>query len=81
MSRAQSAIEEKYMSLVEVLPQVQSLSRSDKFRVIQLLAQELAENEASPIEANCSYPIWSPDRAFDAAAIMLQALEAEKGKS
>jgi hypothetical protein len=30
------------------------------------------------IEAGRSYPVWSPDRAFTAAAALLQALEAEK---
>lgn len=66
------------MSLVEVLPGVHSLSRTDKFRLIQLLAEELAEAEtASLIEPNRSYPVWSPDRAFDAATVMLQALHAE----
>jgi hypothetical protein len=61
------------MSLVEVLPNVHSLSRGDKLRLIQLLAQELADTEDGPlIPANQSYPVWSPDRAFDAARVMLQ---------
>jgi hypothetical protein len=31
------------------------------------------------IEPGRSYPVWSPDRAFTAAAALLQALEDEKG--
>src|SRR5580700_2965432 len=34
------------MSLIEILPDVQSLPRADKLRLIQILAQELAEAEA-----------------------------------
>jgi hypothetical protein len=68
------------MSLTDVLPEVQSLSRLDKIRLIQFLAQELVRDEESLIEPGRSYPVWSPDRAFTAAAALLQALEDEKGK-
>jgi hypothetical protein len=66
------------MSLTEVLPEVQMLSRLDKIRLIQLLAQELERDEDDLIEPGRSYPVWSPDRAFSAAAALLQALEDEK---
>jgi len=65
------------MSLTEVLPEVQALSRLDKIRLIRLLAQELEGDESGLIEAGASYPVWSPDRAFSAAAALLQALEEE----
>jgi hypothetical protein len=68
------------MSLVEVLPEVQSLSRLDKIRLIQLLAQELERDESGLVEPGRSYPVWSPDRAFGAAASLLQALEDEKNQ-
>ena len=68
------------MSLTEVLPEVQTLSRLDKIRLIQLLAQELERDEDGLIEPGRSYPVWSPDQAFTAAAALLQALEDEKGK-
>lgn len=68
------------MSLVEVLPEVQTLSRLDKIRLIQILAQELEQDEGGLIEPNRSYPVWSPDRAFTAAAALLRALEDEKGQ-
>jgi hypothetical protein len=68
------------MSLVEVLPEVQSLSRLDKIRLIQFLARELEQDESDLIEPGRSYPVWSPDRAFAAAAVLLQALEDEKGQ-
>ena len=69
------------MSLTGVLPEVQGLSRLDKIRLIQLLAQELEQDEAGLIEPGRSYPVWSPDRAFTAAAALLQALEDEKGQT
>lgn len=67
------------MSLAEVLPEVQTLSRLDKLRLIQILAQELEGEEGELIEAGRSYPVWSPDRAFSAASALLEALEQEKG--
>jgi hypothetical protein len=68
------------MSLTEVLPDVRTLSRSEKIRLIQYLAQDLERDEGSLIESDRSYPIWSPDRAFAAAAELLKALEDEKGR-
>ena len=62
------------MSLTEVLPEVQALSRLDKLRLIQFLARELEQDDAALIAPGQSYPIWSPDRAFSAAAALLQAL-------
>ncbi len=66
------------MSLVEVLPEVQALSRFDKIRLIQFLARALERDDGGLIEPGQSYPIWSPDRAFTAAAALLQALEVDK---
>ena len=68
------------MSLTDVLPEVQTLSRLDKIRLIQFLAQDLARDEEGLIEPGRSYPVWSPDRAFAAAAALLQALGDEEGK-
>jgi hypothetical protein len=67
------------MSLTEVFPELQTLSRIDKIRLIQLLAQDLERDEGVLIEPGRSYPVWSPDRAFTAAAALLQALDNEKG--
>ena len=68
------------MSIADVLPDVRSLSRSDKLRLIQFLARELEQDEGGLIEAGQSYPVWSPDRAFPAAEALLQALEEDKGR-
>ncbi len=66
------------MSLAELLQNVQSLSRLDKIRLIQLLTQELEQDESDLIEPGRSFPVWSPDCAFTAAAAMLQALEEDR---
>jgi hypothetical protein len=68
------------MSLAEVLPEVQALSRTDKLRLIQFLAQELVGEKSTVIEPWQSYPIWSPDSAYTAAATLIQALEEEKSR-
>ena len=66
--------------LAELIPEAKSLSRVDKLRLIQILAEELAVDEGGDIKANQSYAVWSPDSAFHAADVMLQAL-ANEGKS
>jgi hypothetical protein len=69
------------MSLAELLPGVQSLSRVEKIRLIQFLAHELERDDVALIEPGRSYPVGSPDREFAAAAALLQALEEDKGQS
>jgi len=66
------------MSYVEVLPELRTLSRFDKIRLIQFLAHELERDERDLIEPGRSYPIASPDRAFTAAVALLSALDEEK---
>jgi len=67
------------MSLAELLPTVRSLSRMDKLQLIQLLASDLAQaEEPAPIEVGRDYPVWSPDRAYDAAAVLLGMLATER---
>jgi hypothetical protein len=66
--------------LAELIPEAKSLSRVDKLRLIQLLAEELAGDEESEVKANEPYAVWSPDSAFHAADAMLQAL-AKEGQS
>lgn len=69
------------MSLAELLPDVQSLSRTDKLRLIQFLAQDLAQGEGNVgLKAGQSYPVWSPCQAFEAAAVLMQALEEDGRK-
>jgi hypothetical protein len=66
-------------ALVELIPEAKSLSRADKLKLIQLLAEDLAGDENSHINADQTYAVWSPDHAFDAAETMLKALANEAG--
>lgn len=67
------------MSLVELLPALQELSRGDKLRLIQFLVSELAkEEDITLIDPNEDYPIWSPFEAFEAADTLLEALAQDK---
>ncbi len=69
------------MSLTELLPTLRSLSRQDKLRLIELLAGELVQSEdPSPIPADLSYPVWSPDRAYHAADALLRALDVDEAR-
>ena len=69
------------MSLVEVLPDVQPLSRQDKLRLIKLLAGDLANEERDLIPTGPSYPIWSPESAFAAASTLMQALADDQNQT
>jgi hypothetical protein len=68
------------VSLNDLLTGLHELSRLDKIRVIRALAEDLAHDESSLIEAGRSYPIWSPDTAFSAADVMLQALAEDRAR-
>lgn len=66
------------MSLNELLPAVQALPRQDKFRLVQELIAELAQEEGIPAG---EYPIWSPYEAHEAAATLMRLLEEDKAKT
>lgn len=59
------------MSLTELLRFIYALPRLNKFRLVQKLNTELAQEEGIP---EGEYPIWSPYESHDAAAILLQML-------
>jgi len=65
------------MSLADLLPSIQALPRRDKFRLMQELIAELAQEEGL---AEGEYPVWSPYDAHEAAATLLQLLEQDKAK-
>ena len=66
------------MSVTELLPTLQKLSRAEKLRVMQFLLSELAREEADLLKPGMTSAIWSPYDAFEAAYTMLKALEAAK---
>jgi hypothetical protein len=63
------------MSLAELLPSVHALPRSDKFRLMQELIAELAQEEGL---AAGEYPVWSPYEAHSAAATLMNLLDQDK---
>ena len=63
------------MSLTELLPEAHALPRQDKFRLVQELLADLAEEEGL---AAGEYAIWSPYEAHEAAATLMQLLEEDK---
>jgi hypothetical protein len=66
------------IALPELLRTVRTLPRADKLRLIQFLVMELAREEGVPlVEMGASYPVWTPQHAFDAAAVLLRELQKE----
>lgn len=66
------------MSIKELLPHLKALPRIDKSRLIQFLASELAREKGLPLlESDGIFPLWTPYDAFDAAVMLLHALEKE----
>ena len=70
------------MSLSDLLPTIQALPRSEKLRLIQLLAADVACEEQAVVDlADKTVPIWSPYDALEGAATLLRALEEERGRA
>jgi hypothetical protein len=65
------------MTFEELLPELDKLSRTEKFRAVQILVQQLATEEHAVIPEG-DYHIWSPIEAFGAADALLAMLEERK---
>jgi hypothetical protein len=65
----------------ELLNTLQKLDRSDKLYIMQVLVSELAQAETDLIKPNQNYAVWSPYEAFEAADIMLKALQEDKSQN
>ncbi len=63
------------MELIELLPTLRHLDRSDKLRAMQFLVSELAREENALLNVGESYPFWSPYNSFEAANTLLDALK------
>jgi hypothetical protein len=63
------------MSIEQLIPALHALPRADKLQVIQILAADVAREEAPGlVEPDKAYPLWSPHDAFEGAATLLQVL-------
>ena len=66
-------------TLTELLPTLRVLSRTDKLRVVQYLVSELVmDEEPELLTPGMTYPVWSPYESYEAADMLLKALEADK---
>ncbi len=65
----------------KLLSSLQELDRADKFYIVQVLISELAKQETNPIQPGQSYPVWSPNDAFEAADTMLKVLQNTKNQA
>jgi hypothetical protein len=67
------------MTLHEMMPALHALPRYEKLRVIQLMAADIAcEDAGALMERDHAHAVWSPHDAFDGAQALLRALDAEK---
>ncbi len=64
------------MKLAELLPVLHELPRAEKFRAVQFLTAELAQEESASLMAD-EYPVWSPHDAVGAAHTLTQYLREE----
>ncbi len=62
----------------ELLDELHKLERSDKAKVIQILAGELAVDEEKYFQNGTSYDFWSPIDAPEAANVLLMMLDDEQ---
>ena len=65
------------MELDELLPKLRGLDRADKWRTVQVLMAELAQEEGVPFSPEAVYPIWSPYDSYEAAATLMRVLREE----
>jgi hypothetical protein len=64
------------MSIAEIMPEVRTLTRSEKFQLAQLLLQDLASEEpAAMFKEGQVYPIYTPAYSPAAAAQLAQVLK------
>jgi hypothetical protein len=63
-----------------LMTKLEHLSRIDKLRVIRMLAEQVASEEASMFIAR-EYEVWSPYNSADAAHTLTQLIEEDKQHS
>ncbi|MEI7687351.1 MAG: hypothetical protein WCL32_20275 [Planctomycetota bacterium] len=69
------------MSIVEIMPAVEALSRSNKLQLAQLLINGLADADSLAFKEGQVYPIYTPEFGPEAAAQLSQLLESGESKS
>lgn len=70
------------MSITEIIPVVRALLRSEKFRLVRLLIDDLAEEELlSGLQQGQEFPIYTPEFAPGAAAQLATLLNEQEKPS
>jgi hypothetical protein len=70
------------MSITEIIPVVRALPRSEKFRLVRLLLDDLAEEEPlSRLKQGLEFPIYTPEFAPGVAAQLATLLKEEEKQS
>ena len=67
------------MSIADLFPTLQKLSRVDKLKVMEFLVQEMAkEEEILSLEPGATYHLWSPYNSHQASQKLATLLEEDK---
>lgn len=70
------------MAIAEIIPAVQALSRSEKFQLAQIILEDLAAVEQTPVfKEGHVYPIYTPEYMPNAAAQLAQVLLEDRTRS
>jgi hypothetical protein len=70
------------MSITEIIPAVRALPRSEKFRLVRLLLDDLAGEESlAGLKQGQEFPIYTPEFAPGAAAQLAILLKDEEKPS
>lgn len=69
------------MVVSEIIPTLHQLSRADKWRLMQILVTDLAEEETSLTLPPGDYPVWTPLESYGAAEALMAALEEARGEN
>lgn len=69
------------MSIAEIMPAVQSLSRSERVQLAKLLIDGLASEDSLGFVSGQVFPIYTPEYAPQAAAQLAQVLRAHESQS
>lgn len=68
------------MSASEIIDQIRALPLDEQANLLQQVAKEFLLPEGAYFRPGEEYPIWSPFDSYEAAALLTQFLEEERGK-
>jgi hypothetical protein len=69
------------MSIAEIMPAVQALSRSEKFQLAKILIDGLAKEDSLGFLPGQVFPIYTPAYAPQAATQLAEVLKDDKSQS